>query len=291
MSNSIRQVERVIEPKIKDLGGFSVRRVLPTIQQKKVGPWVFLDHMGPVVFPPGGGADVRPHPHIGLATVTYLFDGEILHRDSLGTTELIRPGEINLMVAGRGIVHSERKNPERKNEPSKLHGLQMWLALPEQMEETDPAFYHYSAQEIPLINVNGVSVRLLIGSAFGAVSPVKMFASTIYFEANLAQGQHLQIPEAEERAIYIVSGQLEINEVSVPEHTMLVLSSDQDIVVKATQETRIALIGGAAMNPRYIEWNFVSSRKERIELAKQQWKAGVYERVPGDEEDFIPLPE
>ncbi|HSX86007.1 MAG TPA: pirin family protein [Cellvibrio sp.] len=284
-------IERVLKPKTKDLGGFSVRRVLPTIHQKKVGPWVFLDHMGPVTFPEGKGVDVRPHPHIGLATVTYLFEGEVLHRDSLGNALWVRPGEINLMVAGRGIVHSERKRPESDTTSNRLHGLQMWLALPESMEDIDPAFYHYAEKDIPLVNINGVAVRLLIGAAYGATSPVKMFADTLYLEATLMQGQHLEIPDAEERAIYIVSGELKVDAAVVPEYTMLVLNAEQKIVVSAVQETRIAVIGGEKINPRYIDWNFVSSQKEKIELAKQKWKAGLFERVPGDENEFIPLPE
>lgn len=304
MSNLTKQIEhacevqeshgailRILKPKTKDLGGFSVRRVLPTIHQKKVGPWVFLDHMGPVTFPEGKGVDVRPHPHIGLATVTYLFEGEVLHRDSLGNALSVRPGEINLMVAGRGIVHSERKNPEANKSANKLHGLQMWLALPESMEDIDPAFYHYAETDIPSVNVDGVAVRLLIGAAYGATSPVKTFADTLYLEATLKQGQQLHLPNAEERAIYIVSGELKVGDAVVPEYTMLVLSAEQEIVISAVQETRIAVIGGEKITPRYIDWNFVSSQKEKIEFAKQKWKAGLFERVPGDELEFIPLPE
>ena len=282
---------RILKPKTKDLGGFSVRRVLPTIHHKKVGPWVFLDHMGPVTFPEGQGVDVRPHPHIGLATVTYLFEGEVLHRDSLGNALSVRPGEINLMVAGRGIVHSERKKPEANETSNRLHGLQMWLALPESEEDIDPAFYHYAEKDIPVVNINGVAVRLLIGAAYGAISPVKTFADTLYFEATLMQGQQLQIPDAEERAIYIVSGDLKVGDVVAPEYTMLVLGADKKVVISAVQETRIAVIGGEKINPRYIDWNFVSSQKEKIEFAKQKWKAGLFERVPGDEHEFIPLPE
>lgn len=284
-------ISRILKPKTKDLGGFSVRRVLPTVHQKKVGPWVFLDQMGPVTFSDGEGIDVRPHPHIGLATVTYLFEGEVWHRDSLGNSLRISPGEINLMVAGRGIVHSERKNSEANKSSNRLHGLQMWLALPESMEDIDPAFYHYPEKDIPLFNIDGVMVRLLIGAAYGASSPVKMFANTLYLDATLMQGQHLQIPDAEERAIYIVSGELKVGETVVPEHTMLVLNAEQKVVISAVQEARIAVIGGERITPRYIDWNFVSSQKEKIELAKQKWKAGLFERVPGDEHEFIPLPE
>ncbi len=283
-------VELLIEPRDKELGGFSVRRTLPTVERKMVGPWIFFDHMGPADFPAGRGIDVRPHPHVNLATVTYLFEGEILHRDSLGSLQAIRPGDINLMVAGRGIVHSERERPEVTAVPHRLHGLQLWLALPEADEETAPAFHHYPSAEIPAVTVDGVALRVMMGSAFGVTSPVRVFAETLYVEAELAPGQRLTLPEAEERAIYVAKGGLKVHDSVIPEHAMAVLAARPGLVVEATDETRLALIGGERLGKRYIEWNFVSSRKARIDEAKADWQAGRFPTVPGDEHDFIPLP-
>ena len=284
-------IELIIQPRDKDLGGFSVRRVLPTARRKMVGPWIFFDHMGPADFPAGEGVNVRPHPHINLATVTYLFDGEILHRDSLGSTQAIRPGDINLMVAGKGIVHSERERPEVNAQPHSVHGLQLWLALPEADEETDPGFYHYPADELPSAEVEGVPLRVMMGSAYGLTSPVKTFAETLYVEAHLQAGQSITLPETDERAVYVASGKLMAKETEIPEHAMAVFSSQPGVVLQATSESRIAIIGGENIGKRFIEWNFVSSRKERIEEAKADWQAQRFPKVPGDEEEFIPLPE
>lgn len=284
-------VELIIQPRDKDLGGFSVRRVLPTIQRKKVGPWVFFDHMGPADFPAGQGINVRPHPHVNLATVTYLFEGEILHRDSVGSVQAIRPGDINLMVAGSGIVHSERERPEVTGVPHSVHGLQLWLALPEAYEEVDPAFYHYPSAEIPSAMVDGVPVRVMMGSAYGVTSPVKVYAETLYVEAHLQAGQTITLPNADERAVYVAQGIMKARDTVIPEHSMAVIANEDDIVLEATTKARIAIIGGETMERRYIEWNFVSSRKARIEQAKEDWKAGRFAKVPGDEDEFIPLPE
>lgn len=283
-------IELIIQPRDKDLGGFSVRRVLPTVERKMVGPWIFFDHMGPAVFPAGEGINVRPHPHINLATVTYLFEGEILHRDSLGSLQAIRPGDINLMVAGRGIVHSERERPEVTAVTHHLHGLQLWLALPDGDEETNPAFHHYPGAEIPALTVEGVAVRVMMGSAYGVSSPVKTFAETLYVEAHLQAGQRLELPGAQERAVYVASGSLKAQDSVIPEHAMAVFSPEPGVVVEAASESRIGIIGGEAMPPRFIEWNFVSSRKERIEAAKADWEARRFPDVPGDEDEFIPLP-
>lgn len=284
-------VERIVRPREKDLGGFSVRRVLPVAGRRKVGPWVFFDHMGPATFPAGEGINVRPHPHINLATVTYLFEGEILHRDSLGSLQPIRPGDINLMVAGSGIVHSERERPEITRIEHNLHGLQLWLALPEEVEEVDPAFYHYPGHDIPRTEVDGVTVRIMMGAAFGVSSPVKTFARTLYFEADLAADQSLVVPNEEERAVYLASGKIHIDGTEVCAHEMAVLESGREIRVEALENTRLALIGGEKLSERYIDWNFVSSRQERIEQARQMWRDGAFPKVPGDEEEFIPLPE
>ncbi|MEX0902815.1 MAG: pirin family protein [Pseudohongiellaceae bacterium] len=284
-------IELIVRPRDKDLGGFSVRRALPTVERRMVGPWIFFDHMGPAEFPAGQGINVRPHPHVNLATVTYLFEGEILHRDSLGSLQPIRPGDINLMVAGRGIVHSEREDPQVTARPHCLHGLQLWLALPEADEEIEPAFYHYLSAEIPAVTVEGVSVRVMMGSAYGVTSPVKTFANTLYVEAQLQAGQTLVLPDAEERAVYVASGRLKAKDTEIPEHSLAILSDQPGVVVEAVTESRIGIIGGERMTPRFIEWNFVSSRKARIEQAKADWKAQRFPKVPGDEDEFIPLPE
>ncbi|PYF84143.1 MULTISPECIES: pirin family protein [Marinomonas] len=283
-------IETIIKPREKDLGEFSVRRTLPTTQRKTVGPWIFFDHMGPANFSAGSGVNVRPHPHINLATVTYLFEGEILHRDSLGSYATITPGDINLMVAGKGITHSERERPEVKNVPHTLHGLQLWLALPEKDEEIEPAFYHYPAASIPSITVEGVPIRVLMGSAYGVTSPVKTYAETLYVEAHMQAGQRLTLPNTEERAIYVVKGGLKIKETVIPEFSMVILSAADEVVIDATAGSRIAFIGGEKIGKRFIEWNFISSRKERVEQAKRDWQAGVFPKVIGDEDEFIPLP-
>lgn len=283
-------VELILLPRDKDLGGFSVRRLLPTARRKMVGPWIFFDHMGPAQFAAGEGINVRPHPHIGISTVTYLFEGEILHRDSLGSLQPIRPGDVNLMVAGRGIVHSERERPEVAASDHALNGLQLWLALPDEHEETEPSFHHYPSEAIPALTVVGVPVRVMMGSAWGVTSPVRQFSATLYVEARLQRGQVLILPQAPERALYVVSGALEAHGAVLPEHSMTVFANQPGIAVRATADARIALIGGAPVGERLIEWNFVSSRRERIEQAKDEWQAGRFPKVPGDEQEFIPLP-
>ena len=287
-----KAISLLIEPRDKDLGGFSVRRCLPSIGRKSVGPWVFFDHMGPAALAAGPGVDVRPHPHVNLATVTYLFEGEIQHRDSLGSVQVIRPGDINLMVAGRGIVHSERERPERVAQERQLHGLQLWLALPQADEETEPAFHHYPGSGIPALVVGGVPVRVLMGSAYGVTSPVKVFAQTLYVEAQLLAGQSLVLPDAPERAVYVAEGGIEVDGAAVSENTMAVLATETPgVIVRATAPSRIAIIGGENVGKRFIDWNFVSSRKECIEQAKSDWVNRRFPTVPGDEIEFIPLPQ
>lgn len=283
-------IELLIESRDRDLGGFSVRRLIPVARRRAVGPWVFFDHMGPAAFPVGQGIDVRPHPHINLATVTYLFEGEILHRDSLGTRQLIQPGAVNLMVAGRGIVHSERERPETRAVPHRLHGLQLWHALPDAQEECDPAFHHYAATELPTTTVAGVEVRVMIGAAYGVESPVCTFHPTVFLEATLKAGQTLALPECAERALYVVSGSLRVGSLSVAKHSLAVLSPGAVVSVTALSDTRLALIGGAGLPTRFIDWNFVSSRRSRIEEAKADWRAGRFPRIPDDDQEFIPLP-
>lgn len=283
-------VDLIIQPKDKDLGEFSVRRTLPSAKRKMVGPWIFFDHMGPATFEAGSGINVRPHPHIGIATVTYLFDGEILHRDSLGSVQAITPGDINLMLAGRGIVHSERERPEISAVSHSLHGLQLWLALPRALEETAPAFYHYPSADIPALEVSGVPLRVMMGTAFGATSPVKTFSDTLYVEAHLQPGQRLPLPLADERAVYVAQGGLRSGDSEIPEHAMAMFLNGQAAELEAVAESRIAIIGGERFDRRFIEWNFVSSDKERIEQAKADWVEGRFDKVPGDEEEYIPLP-
>jgi redox-sensitive bicupin YhaK (pirin superfamily) len=284
-------LELILRPRDRDLGGFSVRRVLPTARRKTVGPWIFFDHMGPAEFPAGEGLTVRPHPHIHLATVTYLFEGEILHRDSLGSVQAIRPGDINLMIAGRGIVHSERERPEAIALPRRLHGLQLWLALPEADEDIEPAFHHYPAADIPVREIEGVALRVMMGQAYGATSPVRTFAETLYVEADLRRGQRLVLPDANERAVYVAQGALKAGRQEIPEHAMAVFANAPGIAIEATADARIAVIGGEPVGERFVEWNFVSSRRERIEQAKRDWRERRFPLVPGDEHEFIPLPE
>lgn len=284
-------IKHWIHPRERDLGGFSVRRLLPHGECPMVGPWIFFDHLGPAHFSPGKGIDVRPHPHIHLATVTYLFEGEIFHRDSLGSQQVIVPGDINLMVAGRGITHSERERPLVRHLPHTLHALQLWHALPEAFEETDPAFYHYPSQSLPRAEVGESTLRVMIGSAYGLDSPVKTFTETLYGEADIKANGCLSLPDATQLALYVVKGSLEVQGHTVPQHTMVVFDDHAKGEVRAKEPTRIAFIGGAPMSHRYIEWNFVSSRPQSIEKAKEDWRQGRFPKVPGDEEEFIPLPQ
>jgi redox-sensitive bicupin YhaK (pirin superfamily) len=282
-----------IVPRTRDLGGgFEVRRVLPHVGHRMVGPFIFFDAMGPTQFAPGQGLDVRPHPHIGLATVTYLFEGEILHRDSLGSLQPIRPGDVNWMVAGRGIAHSERTAPELRQSGTRLRGLQSWIALPHEHEETAPRFDHHPARTLPLIEGEGVSVRLIAGALFGKEAPVRSFSDMIYADIALAPGARLALPRSHaERALWLVEGEIEIGGAREAAGQMLLLGAALEITIAAAQGARLMLLGGEPMDgPRHIWWNFVSSSQERIELAKAEWKAGRFAAVPGESE-FIPLPE
>lgn len=281
-------IKHLIQPKEKDLGAFSVRRLLPRAEQKMVGPWIFFDHMGPAEFAPGQGVDVRPHPHINLATVTYLFEGEILHRDSLGSEQAIQPGDINLMVAGKGITHSERERPDVRNQAHRLHGLQLWHVLPEADELTEPAFYHYPEASIPSFQQQGNALRLMMGEAYGERSPVKTFADTLYVEALIKQGNQLTLPDIQECAVYVVSGHVVLEGQAIPQYGMAVLSDNSVGELQASEDSRVALIGGEKMPPRFIEWNFVSSQQSRIQQAVEDWRAGRFAKVVGDEEEYIP---
>jgi redox-sensitive bicupin YhaK (pirin superfamily) len=286
-------LERVIVPQTRDLGdGFEVRRVLPSPQHRAVGPFVFFDQMGPTTLRPGAGLDVRPHPHIGLATVTYLFDGEILHRDGLGTVQPIRPGAVNWMTAGRGIVHSERTPPELRAGGSEAFGIQTWVGLPRDREEVEPSFVHYPESELPVLEGDGKRVRVIAGEAYGARSPVAVFSETLYTDATLDRGARLEVPAGyEERAIYIAQGQLAIAGEAFEAGRMLVLSPGVAVTVSAIAQVRLLLLGGEPLDaPRHVWWNFVSSSRARIEQAKADWREGRFAMVPSETE-FIPLPE
>ncbi len=283
-------IRYLLEPVEKNLGGFSVRRLLPAARLKSVGPFVFFDHLGPAWFEPGHGIDVRPHPHIGLATITYLFEGEILHRDSLGSIQPIRPQAINWMTAGHGIVHSERTPPEIRAQGHTLHALQLWVALPAADEETDPAFFHYDSAELPEKVSGGRSVRVMIGEAFGLKSPVRTWSQTLYVEVTLQAGAAVTLPDQVlERAVYLVAGELTTAGTQLPLHTMTVFDRTPGIELRAEQDARLIIIGGLPLGKRTIWWNLVASRKALIEKAKQDWQAGRFPQVPGETE-FIPLP-
>ena len=284
----------VIVPRTVDLGdGFSVRRALPSARTRMVGPFIFFDHFGPAEFRAGAGLDVRPHPHIGLATVTYLFDGEIMHRDSLGTALAIRPGEVNWMTAGRGIVHSERTGAEKRATGSPIHGLQMWVALPKAHEEMAPAFAHHDTAEFPIVAENGKNVRLVVGSAYGGKSPVPVVHETLFADVHLKAGSSVPLDaDHEERAVYMVTGEIDIAGDKFGPGQLLVFRPGETVTITAAQDSHFVICGGAAMDgPRHIWWNFVSSSKDRIEQAKADWKTGHFQKVPGDEMEFIPLPE
>jgi hypothetical protein len=286
-------IAQVVVPRSVDLGGFQVRRALPSARSRMVGPFIFFDHFGPAVFKAGDGMDVRPHPHIGLSTVTYLFDGEIVHRDSLGSAIPIRPGAVNLMTAGRGIVHSERTAADHRDGGEPLHGLQLWVALPAKNEEMAPAFAHTPSPDIPELRENGLTLRVIAGTMHGLRSPVATSWETVFAQAQLTAGTVLPLDaEHEERALYVISGEIEIaGERHGPER-LLVLKPGDRIDVKAVSDAHVVVVGGDAMDgPRHIWWNFVSSRKDRIEAAKADWKAGRFDLVPGDTAEFIPLPE
>ena len=285
-------VELVIEPRNHDLGGFEVRRVLPYAKRRMVGPFIFVDHFGPSEIPAGQGVDVRPHPHIGLATITYLFEGSIVHRDSLGVVKTIEPEAVNWMTAGRGIVHSERSDPERRKSAQMVYGMQTWVALPTEHEEVEPAFAHTPANEIPQVDQDGCRLRVIAGSFAGATSPVATLSPLFYVEARLEAGVELTMEAAyEERAVYIVEGALDLEGSRYEENRMLVLRPNGTVSFRAAAPSRLMLLGGAPLEgKRHIWWNFVSSRPERIEQAKADWREGRFEPVPGETE-FIPLPE
>jgi redox-sensitive bicupin YhaK (pirin superfamily) len=285
-------IERVIEQRRRDLGGFEVGRVLPAAGHRMVGPFIFFDHMGPVDFPRGipRSMDVRPHPHIGLSTVTYLFEGEIMHRDSVGSEQAIRPAEVNWMTAGRGITHSERFEKERA-EGGRMHGIQSWVALPASEEETDPAFAHHGPGDLPTYEGDGLWARLIAGKAFGAEAKIKTHSPMFYVHWVLQPGAKAGLPaEYRERAAYIAAGSVEVEGQTYETGRMLVFASGDTITFTGVTPATIMLLGGEPLGERFIEWNFVSSHKERIEQAKADWRAGRMKLPDLDNQEFIPLP-
>ena len=286
------ELETLLSGHARDVDGFSALRVLPALTRKHLGPFVFFDHLGPSVLPRGRGLDVRPHPHIGLATVTYVIEGEIIHRDSLGFEQAIRPGAVNWMTSGRGIVHSERTSPELRQAGSNLHVAQLWVALPQADEEMAPEFHHHPADTLPELELHGVTVRVLAGSAYGQVSPVRIFSPLFYAEATMPAGTSLRLPEEhEERGVYVLTGALSHSGEPLEMRSLAIFKAGGAPTVRAEADSRVLLLGGAPPDgPRHIEWNFVSSSLERIAQAKRDWQAGLFPKVPGDEVEFIPLP-
>ena len=285
-------IEQVIVPRLRDVGGFEVRRALPAARRQMIGPFIFFDQMGPVLLRAGQGADVRPHPHIGLATVTWLFEGTMFHRDSLGSAQTISPGELNWMTAGKGIVHSERTPPEERARERQGFGIQAWVALPKAHEDAAPSFAHIAADDLPRVEDKGVSVRVIAGELFGATSPVKTFSDLFYAEVMLDAGAAIPFPAGhEERGIYVASGEIAIGDQRFEAGRLLVLRPGDALAIRARSASRLMLLGGEPMDgPRHIWWNFVSSSRDRIEAAKDDWKRGRFAIVPGDETEFIPLP-
>lgn len=286
-------IELVIVPRARDIGSFEVRRALPSPKRQMVGPFIFFDQFGPVLMQAGQGMDVRPHPHIGLSTVTWVFDGVIQHKDNLGYDQPIKPGELNWMTAGKGIVHSERTPPRERQGGQKVFGIQSWVALPKAHEETAPRFEHIASQSLPVIEDHGRKVHLIAGSLFGAQSPVNTASSLFYADVSLDPGTRLPLPaEHEERGIYIVEGSLEIAGQTHESGRLLVFRPGDEITLTTATGARFMMLGGEPMDgPRYIWWNFVSSSKEKIEAAKEDWARARFAIVPGDEKEFIPLPE
>ncbi len=292
-------VDIVIEPRIRDLGGFTVGRVLPYAKRRMVGPFIFLDEMGPATFAAGKGIDVRPHPHIGLATVTYLFDGEIRHRDNLGYDQVIRPGDVNWMTAGRGIVHSERTDEATRASGQFMHGIQSWIALPAEAEDAEPSFHHHAADTLPLFDQGGARMRLIAGAAFGHVSPVKTFSDLFYLGVEAPAGADLALLDGyEERALYVVKGGVFLEDEEYGPGKMIVFAPGAAPAIKTVKTTTLMMLGGAPVGERKIYWNFVASSQDLIDKAKTDWRASAEARfsnsvfsLPPGETEFIPLPE
>jgi len=290
------KIELIIAPREKDLGGFHVRRILPYAKHRMVGPFVFFDHMGPATFAAGEGIDVRPHPHIGLSTVTYLFEGKIRHRDSLGSDQIIEPGAINWMTAGRGIVHSERSPEDFRRSGGRMNGIQVWVALPEEHEDTEPGFFHHPAMTLPEFEIEGVNLKLLLGSAFGYQSPVKTHSELFYLDVKLPQGSRLNFPAHGEAAVYLAEGNVNLEGQALSPFSMAVIRKCETLAIEASEPSRVMLLGGQPVGERFIYWNLVSSKKGKLEEAKKDWTGGPrpgarFGEIPGDNQEFIPLPQ
>lgn len=299
IGDAVDAIETVIVPRARDLGGFEVRRALPAPRRQMVGPFIFFDQMGPAEFVTGKGIDVRPHPHIGLATVTYLYKGKIHHRDSLGTDQWIEPGAVNWMVAGRGITHSERTDGAIREKPHDLFGIQTWVALPEQAEDSPAAFEHAPKDTLPFLEGEGKSVRLILGSAYGERAPVQVFSETFYADALLEPGARIPLPDDhEDRGVYVLTGSVSVAGDSFEAGQMMVFRpGDRLSLTAGDQGARLMLLGGATLEgSRYIWWNFVASSQDKIDAAKEAWRAGDwahgrFQLPPGDDQEFIPLPD
>lgn len=291
-SSATPLIELIIPPRKTDIGSLMVRRLLPWRERRMIGPFIFLDHMGPAAYGPSEGIDVRPHPHIGLSTVTYLFDGEIMHKDTLGSDQAIRPGAVNWMTAGAGISHSERTGADERGRPHRVHGLQSWVALPKECEETAPEFYHYTASAIPHLDLAGVSLRVVAGEAYGLVAPTKSYSPLFYVEAKMCAGAMLELPaQYRERGAYIVSGEVRVGNDRIAPHSLPVFLPDGIVKIEAVTDAHIMLLGGDPLpEKRFIWWNFVSTSQDRIEQAKEDWRNGRFGKIPGDDTEFIPLP-
>ena len=282
---------KILEATAKDLGGFTVRRSLPARERRMVGPFIFFDAIGPATIAAGVNSDVRPHPHIGLATVTFLFDGALVHRDSLGSEQVIVPGDINWMTAGRGIVHSERARPDDKARAHGLHGIQLWCALPDGQEDVAPSFEHHPASTLPRVDVDGADLRVLAGAAFGVRSPVTTSSPLFYVEARVKKGGALDLGTIgyQECALFVVDGDATVDGAAVPSERIAIV--DDGGVLRATSDVHAVVLGGDAIGARHAWWNFVHSSRDRIERAKEDWRAGRFARIPGDDVEFIPLPD
>ncbi len=285
-------IELTIPPREADIGDLLVRRLLPYMKRRTLGPFIFLDHMGPKHYDAGHGLDVRPHPHIGLATLTYLFDGEILHRDTLGSHQAITPGAVNWMIAGSGIAHSERIDHAERVHANDVHGLQFWIALPKEFEEKSPEFEHYEASKIPVLESPGVRMKVIAGSAFGEHAPVKIHSPLFYVEVHMNAGRHIDLPpQYRERGLYLIDGNIRVGGEDVMPHTLPVFLPDGTVRIEAVTDTHFVLLGGEPLpEKRFIWWNFVSSSQERIEQAKDDWAKGRFGDIPGDKNDALPLP-
>lgn len=285
-------VSLLINSRERDLGDFTVRRFLPHSMQRKVGPFVFFDHMGPADLAPGQGVDIRPHPHVCLATITYLLEGSMVHRDSLGYMQEILPGEVNWMTAGRGIVHSERASAAARSSGQKLHGLQLWVALPENAEEVEPEFFHYERDVIPQWQHENSTMRLIAGTAFGEKSPVKTYSRLFYLDVEMQESGVVHLPDDySERGAYIISGSLNFDGACIEAGTMAVFNEGALVELTASCNTRLVILGGDPITERYMEWNFVASTRERIEQAKDDWRNGRFPVIPDDAEEYIPFPQ